>query len=225
MEFFHLSLAAANAVFGLANVSIIIGTVLVLSGTIAAIWSSGIKERFADERTSANEAETSRAKAEAATANARAAEATARANEAALQLARLRAPRTIEMARRPEMIAALSPFAGLEFDLAMQASDPEAESLCLILESILVSARWSQVNWTEGDLRYTRPEKASVGLVNAIGVAIQVSPANAAALTQPATTLCGLLNVMGVESRVEQGLRPLSKNPDTLHILVAKKPN
>jgi hypothetical protein len=74
-----LSLEAADRIFNWANTALIVGAVLVAVGTIAAIWSGGIRERYADQRQSDNERQTETAKADAAKANAEA----ARANQAA----------------------------------------------------------------------------------------------------------------------------------------------
>src|SRR5260221_12033912 len=74
-----LSQCAANAIYNAANIALIVGGVLVLMGTIAAIWSSGIRERYADERISSNEAKTAQAVASAAIANEQAADAGATA--------------------------------------------------------------------------------------------------------------------------------------------------
>ena len=79
---FDIPLDLAKAIYNTANVILILGAVLVAGGTITAIWTSGIRDRFADERISQNEAETFRAVADAASAN----EEAARANERAALL-------------------------------------------------------------------------------------------------------------------------------------------
>ena len=65
---FNVSLPVADAVFTWANVVLVVGAVLALVGTAAVFWSTGIRERYADERIAANEAETAKAKAETARA-------------------------------------------------------------------------------------------------------------------------------------------------------------
>jgi hypothetical protein len=72
----NISLPLANALYNGANGLLILGAFFVLLGTIVAIWSGGIRERFANERLSNNEVATATAKADAARANERAAEAT-----------------------------------------------------------------------------------------------------------------------------------------------------
>lgn len=65
---FNVSLPVADAVFTWANVILVVGAVLAFVGTAAVFWSTGIRERYANERVAANEAETAKAKAETARA-------------------------------------------------------------------------------------------------------------------------------------------------------------
>ena len=87
---FSLSLPAANEIFGLANSALILGAVLVLAGTVGTIWTSAIRERYADERISNNEKQTAAANENAANANERTAELTAQATALELDLERER---------------------------------------------------------------------------------------------------------------------------------------
>jgi hypothetical protein len=82
MGFCDLSLRAANIVYGVANLALIVGAVLILAGTIAAFWSGGIRERYGDARLSKNEADTAEAMASASAANERAEVAGAEAAKA-----------------------------------------------------------------------------------------------------------------------------------------------
>jgi hypothetical protein len=82
LSVFDISLPTANIIYTLSNLALILGAGFVLLGTVGAIFSDGIRERFADGRISKNEADT-------ATANARAAEAEQRAAEARLRLAQI----------------------------------------------------------------------------------------------------------------------------------------
>lgn len=98
---FNLSQTAADGMFGWSNVFLVIGAALVLVGTIGIVWSSGIREKYADERISKNEADTARANADAAQANAKAA-------EAELTLAKYRAPWKLDSATYKVLVEALS---------------------------------------------------------------------------------------------------------------------
>ena len=81
---FDVPLDLANAIYSTANVILVIGVVLVTTGTIAAIWSGGIRDRFADEQVSQNKADAARANEGAAKANERAAELEKEAEQARL---------------------------------------------------------------------------------------------------------------------------------------------
>ncbi|WP_330084238.1 hypothetical protein [Methylocystis iwaonis] len=69
---FDISLPTANLLFGLSNFSLILGAALVLMGTLGSVWFGGIRERYADQRTSENETKTATALAESARATAEA---------------------------------------------------------------------------------------------------------------------------------------------------------
>jgi hypothetical protein len=79
---FNISLNTANVIYTGANILLIGGAVLSVIGAFTVFWAGGIRERFADERISSNEAVAQTAKGDAAKANREAAEATARAEEA-----------------------------------------------------------------------------------------------------------------------------------------------
>jgi type II secretory pathway component PulM len=53
-----LSLPTANLLSNTGNAGLILGAFLVLAGTWLAIWASGEKERYSDERIATNETKT-----------------------------------------------------------------------------------------------------------------------------------------------------------------------
>lgn len=61
---------AANLIYSIANFSLMIGIALSAVGTFGTIWAGGIRDRYADERISKNEADTAAANQRAAEANA-----------------------------------------------------------------------------------------------------------------------------------------------------------
>lgn len=124
MSIFDISQSVADALFGWSNVILTIGAFFVLVGTAGVFWTGGIRDRYADERVSRNEAETATAKSNAATANENAANANERTEairqsnlklQSALEkerLERLRleesiAPRRISDHQRSSFISAL----------------------------------------------------------------------------------------------------------------------
>ncbi|MDE2311167.1 MAG: hypothetical protein KGL01_10140 [Betaproteobacteria bacterium] len=65
---FSITSQVADAIYSWSNVLLVLGATLALVGTAGVFWSGGVREKFADERISANEAETAKAKAETARA-------------------------------------------------------------------------------------------------------------------------------------------------------------
>lgn len=61
---FSISAQAADAIYSWSNILLVLGATLALVGTAGVFWSGGVREKFSDERISANEAETAKAKAE-----------------------------------------------------------------------------------------------------------------------------------------------------------------
>ena len=61
---FDIPLDLANAIYNTANVVLILGAILIAGGTLTAIWTGGIRDRFADERISQNENEAAQARLE-----------------------------------------------------------------------------------------------------------------------------------------------------------------
>lgn len=57
-------LPVANVMFTASNIVGIVGALCVVAGAFGAFWFGGVRDRYADERISANEAETATAKAE-----------------------------------------------------------------------------------------------------------------------------------------------------------------
>ncbi|HHG3093077.1 TPA: hypothetical protein ACPVXD_003285 [Vibrio parahaemolyticus] len=72
MTFIEITEQTANKINSIANWITIIGAALVLIGTIAVVWSSGVKEQFSNEKILNNKTIAEVAGAEAAKANAEA---------------------------------------------------------------------------------------------------------------------------------------------------------
>ncbi|MBG6188430.1 hypothetical protein [Flavobacterium sp. CAN_S2] len=79
---FNISSATADSIYNYSNIALIFGTTIALIATIAAIYSSSIREQYSNERTATNERLTIVAKAEAAKATENAAIANKIASEA-----------------------------------------------------------------------------------------------------------------------------------------------
>lgn len=155
-----ISLSTANLLSFASNIALVLGAILALAGTGGAIWTSGIKERYADVRTKANEAETANAKAAAAIANAEAAKANesaeiVRASNLALQAdverertARLQlenkvAPRHLSEAHKGALMKALTPLAGSKVHVISALGDAEARAFADDFISVFKAAGWN----------------------------------------------------------------------------------
>lgn len=79
---FNISSATADSIYNYSNIALIFGTTIALIATIAAIYSSSIREQYSNERTATNERLTIVAKAEAAKATENSAIANKIASEA-----------------------------------------------------------------------------------------------------------------------------------------------
>jgi hypothetical protein len=109
MRIFDISQSLADAMFGWSNLALSVGAFVVLLGTIGVLWTGGMRERYADERVSRNEAETAAAKATAAIANENAANANERTE--VLQKSNLEVQRVLEKERteRLRLEASIAP--------------------------------------------------------------------------------------------------------------------
>jgi hypothetical protein len=98
---------AANLIYSIANWALFIGILFSAAGTFGSIWAGGIRERYADERISKNEADTAAANQRAAEANAQ----LALTNERVLAERRLTANERSRLSRLEKAVLprALSP--------------------------------------------------------------------------------------------------------------------
>lgn len=105
ISMFNLSLPLSNAIYVISGGLIIIGAVFGLIGTIGAIWSGALRERYADARLSDNEKETAQAKSVAALANEQTAQLKIEASGLAIQLEKEKTTRLeLEQAVAPRIM-------------------------------------------------------------------------------------------------------------------------
>lgn len=170
----------------------------------------------------------------AAEANAKAEEfrlaiaaANERAAQATLELARLKTPRTLNPEQQKRISGQLKPFAGTQFDIALNV-EPEPQELLPRIENALNAAGWSEVDWKGGigiaEINFTRKDHPQAGIVAVSGVIIQMHPEQIAELGQAAQALASALNAEGIAARAEGGLGVPNANPKAIHILIGRKP-
>ena len=107
---FHLSLEAANNLFGWSNAALILGAALVFFGTLGAIWTGAERDRYSNERIAANEAQTALANADAAAAQMRAKELEVRLESEQIERLKLERqvhPRSLSEAQRAILTAGI----------------------------------------------------------------------------------------------------------------------
>jgi hypothetical protein len=221
---FDVTPDGADFWFDAFNVLLFLGAFAVAVGTYGSIRMGSAKERFSNERISANEKETARAIADSDIAKQGAAEANARAVEAQLALEKFKAPRKLSSEQQAAIVGKIRKFSGQKFDMALNAADPEAAALQQTIESMLTLAGWQQVDWRGGDLVFTRAPRPVIGIITLVGVFAQMERDKAPAFEAAAVMLMGSLNLEGIESKAEAGSIPMAENKDVMHIMVGKKP-
>ena len=157
-----------------------------------------------------------------AAAEARAAEANRAASEAQLELAKLKSPRTLAPEDQAKVIADLKAFAGQKYSVAV-FQDPEALALLRVLNTMLNSAGWIQVDppyrtvlISVGEIK-AAPSFGS-GVIATIG---RDGGASAAAWR----ALCDGLSRAGLPCRpATRSSEPQDKSPNTIVIDIGKKP-
>ncbi|WOQ12532.1 hypothetical protein [Aeromonas media] len=125
---FNITSQAADTIYTWSNVLLVFGATLALIGTAGVFWSGGVREKFADERISANEAETAKAKAE-----------TAQAMLEQVRLKSLLSWRRVSPSQAQQLAIALAG-SSIELWLAWVGDDPEATVFRGDLEAALAAA-------------------------------------------------------------------------------------
>lgn len=175
---FDVSQSFADGMLTLSNGALVIGALLVLLGTIGAIRSTGILDRYKDERISENEVKTEKAKADAANANKEAAQAnehTAKLEKEAAaltesaemeRLARVKieerlAWRRVDPTLYKRFVKELIPFAGSVISLnPLGNGDPETGTFTEDIAKLMHDANW-KVQIATGNVQIPVP----VGLI------------------------------------------------------------
>jgi Tfp pilus assembly protein PilX len=186
---FGLSLQSANTIYNIANATLVVGAVLVAVGTLTAIWTGGIRERYSDERISNNETETAQARATAAEANARAAEAT-------LELAKFKAPRELLDEQQARIAGNMSRFRGQHVSIGAVPATSETVALAY---QILNALKLANVNIHFNE----EAAQSQVGIVR--GVVVRYTTGNQKG-REFAETLAGALREEKIVAEALDGL-------------------
>jgi hypothetical protein len=141
---FNLSLQAASELYGIFNAALILGGVLAVVGTVGVFWTGEVRQRYADERISHNEADTARAKEGAARANEAAAKARLETETIKSKLAWREL--TTEQADAFSGAISAAPGGPGSVSILYRHNDPEAENFAMQLNRLFVRAKW-QARW------------------------------------------------------------------------------
>ncbi len=152
------------------------------------------------------------------------AEAKARATEAQLELERLKKPRWLSSEARQRISDALRQFAGVEFDIAVQSADPEAEAFFPIIEKVLKDAGWQQIDWDGGGLILFRTELPKAGVISKVGIVVGTYANHAIKLASPIAAFVSALQAEKVEASAMSNIDVPNNNPAAIHVLIGKKP-
>jgi hypothetical protein len=154
------------------------------------------------------------------------AEANARAAEAILELAKLRAPRALTPEQRGRIVDKLKPFSGTEYDIAISEADPEILTLVFIVELVLSTAGWTELNWQgagEGFIREGRPIiRLGASVINIIvGVHVSQPPK----LWECALALSDALMAEDIDATPARHIPHAmsSTNANAIHVLIGRK--
>jgi hypothetical protein len=154
------------------------------------------------------------------------ANADARAAEAKLELAKFKAPRTLNSGQLAHITVALTRFAKTQFDVAVgPMGDPEPDVLGTAISSALTNAGWQQIDWhtVDSQMTLTRPGRPVTGFASVTNIIIDIHPTRAAVLGPIAEALAAALNAEGIASQAQQGSGGRNTNENAIHVLIGRK--
>ncbi|MFZ0340028.1 MAG: hypothetical protein WAL45_18510 [Terracidiphilus sp.] len=234
----------AARLYNWANLGLIFGLCFGVVSTVLVVWMGNVKESYSNEkiaatteRLTAAQEELARLQKDAADAEAaqkrvetdletqkqRTAEAQKAAADAALELAKFRAPRVVPPEKEEAIIAALRPFAGQSFALAV-FPDPEPLALIRSLDTLLKSAGWrrapAQIQRDGGVLVEVSGETAAS--IFDSGVDAYIAPDDNESLGAQRAFCQSLVNV-GIPCETHRTPQLVGKTPRAITISVGKK--
>jgi hypothetical protein len=203
----------ASSFYGWANIGLITSLVVGVISTVLVVWTGNTKEEYL--------------RRDLANTNERAAKAEDHAAQANLELAKLKAPRSLSSEQQKQISEKLRVFGGLEFDVAL---DPKSEPQDLLsqVEDALTSAGWKEIDWKAGnasaELNFVRKGRPAAGIAAVSGVIIQLHPERVGELMPVAEAIASALNAEGIVAKAEPGLGVPNVNGGAIHVLIGDKP-
>ena len=190
------------------------GAALVVLGVAMELLGDWFAKPYERTVENARVAELARTTESAAKAGERAAQAEARAAEANLELAKLKAPRTLSEQQRNRITAKLEPFKGTTFEIVTYPGEPEPVAFSDLIATMLTNAGW-----------VSNPNKASGSLMGlASGVVVVVGKQAGQNAEQAGMVLLNALKSEGVMAKLAYGSLQVNPIPIAIELQVAKKP-
>jgi hypothetical protein len=156
----------------------------------------------------------------------RAAEANQKAQEAILELAELRAPRVLTTEQRGRIVDEVKPYSGTEYDIVISDLDPEILNFVLIIELVLSTAGWTELDWQGNGECFVREGMPIIRLgVSVANVMTGVYVSQPLNLFEYALALSDALEAEGIDATATRLTphRMSSTNANAVHILVGRK--
>lgn len=209
-------------------VTAIAGALSVTTGFAAgllAYWTGAVEKQEFDKQLTESKVEIEKARASAADANRVAAEATERANKAALELEKYRAPRRLPANLAAQLSKELEVFRGTPFAIAVPGGNREAEVFAEQIETILLQANWTQLDWAGVIvLKRSDKNKKQWGSVSTTGVLLAVDEKSKGTLEKATFALgTGLKNTGYDVTATIQSVED-QKMEGAIRIVVGQKP-
>jgi hypothetical protein len=197
--------AVANALYWVSWMPTLrnVAAALVAVGVVMEFAEGWISEPWRKTIEDARTAEIARLSTEAEVARASIAEANARAAEAQLALEKLKTPRTLVPARQRAVAAAIRPFAGQRYLVAISDAADDGLVFWQSLHATLESAGWVYVAPAPGQPAKGVPP-AHIPIAAVPGVEILFDPAKEQELTPPALALGNALHADGMVVAVDR---------------------
>ncbi|MGU3475616.1 hypothetical protein [Methylobacterium sp. D48H] len=166
---------------------------------------------------------------DAAEARERAAALEVRVGELNLEIARIKAPRTLDQEQKLSVASWAQAYPGTKFDLAYTYGDPETEDLILSIGGALIGGQWVMEDFSGNTMRYKAGNGKYVGTTSSKNVVIIIHSSSVETLKQPAESLTQALNAHGIKTILEiedwKGLAEGGSDLDrgVIHIMAGRK--
>jgi hypothetical protein len=229
------SLETATRALDIANLVLIGSLALGIAAAVVIVWMGNVKEshwaferKLSQQRLAQLGSETERAARVVEAAKAREAVKPAEAAKVAepprVNLAHVKAPRTLSPEQQERIAAKLRSFAGKRFDAALVVGDKEAEALLKSIESALTTAGWVEIEWKGSPIVLNRAGRPPAGDISLTGVHIQIHPEQATEFEGAVATFASALIAEGIDAKVDGNLGVPNHNPNAVHVLIGKQP-